>query len=165
MTSLNNQIPQDAIEAIMERLQASPDLFSTLLDGLEKDQPAIINWLFSESFDILNADEKQYFLFLALVIIVAISEAVAIEHTIGPKAIEEQEEANWTIFTSQSAKEFREKINVFFDAYPQEDLLAFVEDALELEQEDQIVTTIGRPPMFMALKTLIDVLAVDVKAV
>jgi len=158
---LSNQIKQDAIEAIMERLQANPDLFSTLLDGLEKDQPAIINWLFSESFDILNQEEKQYFLFLSLVIIVAISEEMVIEHTIAPKVIEEQEESNWTTFSSQSAKAFREKINVFFDGYPQEDLLAFIEDALELEHDDQIVTTIGRPPMFMALKTLVDVMAID----
>lgn len=158
---LNNQIKQEAIEAIMLRLQSTPDLFSSLLDGLEKDQPAIINWIFSESFDILSQEEKQYFLFLSLVIIVAISEEMPIEESIGPKVIEETEEQNWEVFTSQSPKEFREKVNAFFDQYPQEDLLAFVEDALELEHEDQVVSTIGRPPMFIALKTLIDVLAVN----
>ena len=156
---MNNQITQDAIEAIMQRLQSTPDLFSSLLDGLEKDQPAVINWIFSESFDILNEEEKQYFLFLSLVIIVAINEELAIEETISPKKIEEIEEQNWEIYTSQSSKNFREKINVFFDKYPQEDLLAFVEDALEMEHEDQVVSTIGRPPMFIALKTIIDVLA------
>ena len=156
---MNKPITQEAIEAIMLRLQTTPDLFSSLLDGLEREQPAIINWIFSESFDILNQEEKQYFLFLSLVIIVSISEALEIEDVIDPKRIEVAEEKNWEVFTSQSAKEFREKINVFFDAYPQEDLLAFVEDALELEQEDQVVTTIGRPPMFMALKTIIDILA------
>ena len=158
---MNKPITQEAIEAIMLRLQTTPDLFSSLLDGLEREQPAIINWIFSESFDILNQEEKQYFLFLSLVIIVSISEALEIEDVIDPKRIEVAEEKNWEVFTSQSAKEFREKINVFFDAYPQEDLLAFVEDALELEQEDQVVTTIGRPPMFMALKTLIDILAIE----
>lgn len=158
---MNKQITQEAIEAIMLRLQNTPDLFSTLLDGLERDQPAIINWIFSESFDILSQEEKQYFLFLSLVLIVSISEAMTIEESISPKKIEETEEQNWEIFTSQSAKEFREKINVFFDAYPQEDLLAFVEDALELENEDQVVTTVGRPPMFIALKTIIDVLALN----
>jgi len=158
---LNNQIKQEAIEAIMLRLQSTPDLFSSLLDGLEKDQPAIINWIFSESFDILSQEEKQYFLFLSLVIIVAISEEMPIEESIGPKVIEETEEQNWEVFTSQSPKEFRGKVNAFFDQYPQEDLLAFVEDALELEHEDQVVSTIGRSPMFIALKTLIDVLAVN----
>ncbi len=158
---LNNQIKQEAIEAIMLRLQSTPDLFSSLLDGLEKDQPAIINWIFSESFDILSQEEKQYFLFLSLVIIVAISEEMPIEESIGPKVIEETEEQNWEVFTSQSSKEFREKVNAFFDQYPQEDLLAFVEDALEMEHEDQVVSNIGRPPMFIALKTLIDVLAVN----
>jgi hypothetical protein len=158
---LNKQITQETIEAIMLRLQTTPDLFSSLLDGLEREQPAIINWIFSESFDILNQEEKQYFLFLSLVIIVAISEELDAEDAIDPKRIELAEEKNWEVFTSQSSKEFREKINVFFDAYPQEDLLAFVEDALELEQEDQVVSTIGRPPMFMALKTIIDILAIE----
>lgn len=158
---MNKPITQEAIEAIMLRLQTTPDLFSSLLDGLEREQPAIINWIFSESFDILNQEEKQYFLFLSLVIIVSISEELVIEDVIAPKRIELAEEKNWEIFTSQSSKEFREKINVFFDAYPQEDLLAFVEDALELENEDQVVTTVGRPPMFMALKTIIDVLALN----
>ncbi len=157
---MNKQINQDAIEAIMLRLQTTPDLFSSLLDGLEREQPAIINWIFSESFDILSQDEKQYFLFLALVIIVSISEELANEDVIDPKTIEETEDKNWEIFSEQSSKDFREKINVFFDKYPQEDLLAFVEDALELELEDQVVTTIGRPPMFIALKTLIDILAI-----
>ena len=158
---MNKQITQETIEAIMLRLQTTPDLFSSLLDGLEREQPAIINWIFSESFDILNQEEKQYFLFLSLVIIVAISEELDAEDAIDPKRIELAEEKNWEVFTSQSSKEFREKINVFFDAYPQEDLLAFVEDALELEQEDQVVSTIGRPPMFMALKTIIDILAIE----
>jgi len=142
-------------------LQNTPDLFSTLLDQLEKDQPAIINWIFSESFDILNQEEKQYFLFLALVIIVSIMEEFPIEESIEPKVIEEAEEKNWTLFTEQKVKSFREKINVFFENYPQEDLLAFVEDALEMEHDDQVVTTIGRPPIFIALKTLIDVLVLD----
>jgi len=158
---LNKEIKQEAIEAIMERLQNTPDLFSTLLDQLEKDQPAIINWIFSESFDILNQEEKQYFLFLALVIIVSIMEEFPIEESIEPKVIEEAEEKNWTLFTEQKVKSFREKINVFFENYPQEDLLAFVEDALEMEHDDQVVTTIGRPPIFIALKTLIDVLVLD----
>ena len=158
---MNKPITQDAIEAIMLRLQSTPDLFSSLLDGLERDQPAIINWLFSESFDILSQEEKQYFLFLSLVIIVSISEEIVIDNVVDPKTIEIAEEKNWELFTSQSSKEFREKVNVFFNAYPQEDLLAFVEDALELEHEDQVVTTVGRPPMFIALKTIIDVLALN----
>jgi len=122
----------------MQRLQSTPDLFSSLLDGLEKDQPAIINWIFS----------------------VAVMEEFSIENMINPKTIEEAEEKNWTILSEQKVKSFREKINVFFDGYPQEDLLAFAEDALEMEHEDQVVTTIGRPPIFIALKTLIDVLAI-----
>ena len=39
----------------------------------------------------------------------------------------------------------------------QEDLLAFVEDNL-VEDEDSVVTKEGREPMFVALKSVIDVL-------
>lgn len=155
---MSDQINQEAIEAIMLRLEKSPDLFSTLLDGLERDQPAIINWLFSESFDILNQEEKQYFLFLALVIIIAVSEALENEDAVSPQEIEQTEEKNWEIFMEQKPKDFREKVNVFFENCEQEDLLAFVEDSLEMEHEDQVVSAIGRPPMFIALKTIIDVL-------
>ena len=158
---MSKEIKQDAIEAIMQRLQSTPDLFSSLLDGLEKDQPAIINWIFSESFDVLNEDEKQYFLFLSLVVIVSIVEEFPIETTINPKEIEEAEEKNWTQFTEQKTKEFRDKVSIFFEGYPQEDLLAFVEDALEMEHDEQVVSVIGRPPIFIALKTLIDVLVVN----
>ena len=54
-----------------------------------------------------------------------------------------------------TAKKFRERLDVFFQDYFQEDLLAFVEDSLS-EEEEEMVTKIGREPMFVALKTIID---------
>jgi hypothetical protein len=57
------------------------------------------------------------------------------------------------------SKPFQHKADVFFKDYPQEDLLAFVEDALA-DDEDSEVTKEGREPMFVALKTIIDVFCV-----
>ena len=48
-------------------------------------------------------------------------------------------------------------MDVFFENYQQEDLLAFVEDSL-IDDEDEIVTKVGREPMFVALKSIIDCL-------
>jgi len=47
-------------------------------------------------------------------------------------------------------------MDIFFKNYFQEDLLAFVEDSL-IEEEEGLVTKVGREPMFVALKSIIDV--------
>ena len=56
-----------------------------------------------------------------------------------------------------TAKRFRDRMDIFFENYSQEDLLAFVEDNL-VEDEDSLVTKEGREPMFVALKSVIDIL-------
>ena len=53
----------------------------------------------------------------------------------------------------------RDRMTVFFDDSDQEDLLAFVEDALVEDDEDSVVTKEGREPIFVALKTVIDIIA------
>ena len=66
------------------------------------------------------------------------------------------EESNWEIFNESKTKIFREPLDTFFENYIEEDLLAFIEDMLTLEDNDEI-TTIGIVPMFVASKSLIDV--------
>jgi len=51
-------------------------------------------------------------------------------------------------------------LDIFFKDYPQEDLLAFAEDALT-EDDDSPVTAEGREPMMVFLKTAIDVMAIS----
>ena len=52
---------------------------------------------------------------------------------------------------------FHDRLNAFFNEYPQEDLLAFVEDSLESD-EDITVSPAGRELIFVACCTLIDAL-------
>ena len=61
---------------------------------------------------------------------------------------------------ASNAKNFRDRLNEFFEGSDQEDLLAFAEEAV-LEDEDDpesIVTKEGKEPIFIALKTMVDVL-------
>ena len=70
--------------------------------------------------------------------------------------ISQQEEKNWEVLHASKTKDFRDRVTPFFEDYFQEDLLAFVEDALvEDEDEDgeEVVTTDGRPALFVSLKT------------
>ena len=59
------------------------------------------------------------------------------------------------IINEVTSKQFRDRLNVFFEKTSQEDLLAFIEDSL-LEEEEELVTKVGREPMFIALKSIID---------
>jgi len=52
-------------------------------------------------------------------------------------------------------KKFRERLDEFFEETKQEDLLAFIEDAL-LDDEESPVSKEGREPMFVTLKAVID---------
>ena len=47
------------------------------------------------------------------------------------------------------------KLDSFFKDYPQEDLLALVEDSIQ-QDEDNIVTPVGREIIFVACKSIID---------
>ena len=95
-------------------------------------------------------------LFLVLVIFKSIQKEVPNLLNPNPETIGKWEEKNWDLLNSVTSKKFRERMDVFFKDYFQEDLLAFVEDALTEEEEELLVTKIGREPMFVALKSLID---------
>ncbi|MCI5081058.1 MAG: hypothetical protein MRY78_05170, partial [Saprospiraceae bacterium] len=70
------------------------------------------------------------------------------------------EERNWELIEEVKSKVFRERLNVFFEDSEQEDLLAFAEDMLTLEDQDEL-TEEGREPMFIALKSMVDCLLTE----
>lgn len=149
-------ISENIIEKVAEEIGASEENFSDALQNLHEEQPILAAYIFSENFDLLTQAEKEYFLFLFLVLYFSIKKEneLALE-TIDEETISKTEENNWTMLSEVKAKKFRERMDVFFKDYPQEDLLAFVEDALTGDEEE-IVTKVGREPMFVALKSMID---------
>ncbi|MEL6986240.1 MAG: hypothetical protein AAGK97_00260 [Bacteroidota bacterium] len=142
------------IDEIVDQLEKGGDL-EVQWNTFAQDNKNIAEFLFSESFEVLTVEERNYLLFLSLVICKACQEAVPPKN-ISLKKIEEAEEKNWVAWSAQAKGSFKEKLDPFFELTDQEDLLAFVEDALFYD-EDQIITKVGREPMFIALKTLIDI--------
>lgn len=120
-------------------------------------QPALLVYLFSDSFELLTQKEREYMMYLVLVIWASINEVEPDIPQVVPKMVEEKEEFNWEKLKLVKAKYFRDRLDVFFDGYPQEDLLAFAEDAL-VHDEDNMVSKEGREYLFIALKTIIDCL-------
>ncbi len=150
-------VTEDMIDAAATDLGGSEDLRLKNLEAFQQEQAVIFEYFFSEDFEAFTKAEKEYALFLALVIFRTARKVRPDLPSISEKVFMEAEEANWEKLQNVTARRFKERMDVFFDQYPQEDLLAFVEDSL-IDDQDTPVTKEGREPLFVLLKTIIDCL-------
>lgn len=150
-------ISEQIIDSITEALDSHEDSYDEAIGDLQAKQPILFSYLLSESFRLLTKEESDYLLYLALVIWKAINTQEIAIPVLDSEKIEEIEEKNWTLFNETNVRGFNEKLNAFFENYPQEDLLAFVEDAL-VDDEDSFVTKEGKELLFIGLRTTIDAL-------
>ena len=150
-------ILESTIDQTLRKLDRSSENYQTTIAAFQAQQPVILAYLFSEEFGVLTSKEQEYLLYLALILWKSIVVVQPNLPEVTPSQLESAEEKNWTVYQNAKASNFRERLDVFFHNYQQEDLLAFVEDALILEEED-FLTKEGREPLFIALKTVIDVL-------
>lgn len=132
--------------------------YETLLTDLSETQPALVSYLYSESFQSFTLEEQRLFLFMALVIWRTIDENHEDIDELSEDDIAEAEERNWEILLEAGKGDFRERLTPFFDDSPQEDLLAFVEDSV-VPDEDNMVTEEGKEYLFISMKTIIDAFA------
>ncbi len=152
-------VTEAVIDDVVEQLDADAQAIPQATLDMEKEQPVLWSWFFSENFDLFTPDERAYLQYLALVIWKASCQVLGPRAAVNEEQISQAEDHNWAMLEGVKSHIFRERMTVFFEHYPQEDLLAFVEDAL-LDDEDTIVTAEGREALFVTLKTVIDLLAV-----
>lgn len=151
-------VSEQILDDIVERFDDSEAAYEEAIQTFEEEQPALLGYLFTEDFDVFTTDESEFMLLLATIIFVANREVNGPRPPLDEKTIADFEEANWAKLESVTATRFNDRLDIFFKDYPQEDLLAFVEDALADDEEDPIVTKEAREAMFVALKTVIDCL-------
>ena len=157
-------VPESVIDQIIDELEnANDDQYEARMEAFSEAQPVLFAWLFSEQFELLTEDEQGYLQYLCLI---AWSAAERVNGPLEP-ASEEQiglaEEKNYEVMELSADKKFRDRLTPFFDDTDQEDLLAFAEDAVVEDEDDPeaLVTKDGREPIFVAVKTLVDVLTAD----
>ena len=156
---------EDMIDEVLLRYEGhGEEEYAEQLEAFSETQPIIFAYLMSDNFKILTQAEREFQLYLALIVWETIedngTEPLPI---VEEDAIGAQEEVNWELLSASSAKMFKAKLDVFFDQTKQEDLLAYVEDALIVDAEDRkhsIVTKEGREVIFITLKTIVDLLTV-----
>ena len=151
-------ISEKIIDAVAEELDAQPENYEQLVQEFQDAQPQLMAFILSEDTLFLSPDERDYLLYLGLIIWETVRQQNPQLKEIDSETIGKAEDDNWEKLETVKAKSFRERMDVFFVKYPQEDLLAFVEDAL-IPDEDSPITKEGREPLFVALKTIIDVIA------
>ena len=147
-------IPESVIDKSIEQLSASDSLDAAIKD-LADAQPFLIAYLSSETTAAFSNEEKDFLFFATSVIVASVEEVESDARVLGLELLTEIEERNFTTLTETKGKTFRDRVTVFFENYPQEDLLAFAEDALE-EDEENLITPEGREYLFVMLKTIID---------
>ena len=148
-------IAEATIEKTAQELDQQPDNYEKLIQELQALQPELMAYILSEDTQFLTTEERDYFLYLSLVIIESARQYQELA-PIFSQDISLAEDLNWEKLEAINAKTFRERLDPFFENYPQEDLLAFVEDAL-IPDEDSPISKEGREPLFIGLKTIIDV--------
>lgn len=158
-------VPDSIIDAVIDELDnLSDEQYERRMEQFAEAQPVVVAYLFNEeNFHLLNEDEKGYLQYLALIVWTANTRVNGPGETVGEEMIGEAEERNYETLEASAAKHFRERLDAFFENTPQEDLLAFAEEAV-LEDDDDadaLVSKEGREPIFIALKTVIDVLTAN----
>jgi hypothetical protein len=155
-------VSEDIIDAIIDELDAiSDDQYEERMEAFAKAQPVIIAYLFDEeNLHLLTEDERGFLQYLILIAWASIERVNGPGEPVSEDQIGEAEEKNYAILEASTAKTFRDRVDPFFEGYAQEDLLAFIEEAL-LEDEgdpEALLTKEGREPLFVAAKSLIDTL-------
>jgi hypothetical protein len=155
-------VSEEVIDAIIDELDAiSDDQYEERMEAFAKAQPVIIAYLFDEeNLHLLTEDERGFLQYLILIAWASIERVNGPGEPVSEDQIGEAEEKNYAVLEASTGKTFRDRVDPFFEGYAQEDLLAFIEEAL-LEDEgdpEALLTKEGREPLFVAAKSLIDTL-------
>lgn len=145
------------IDEISESLNQKEGDYENIVTTLQEEQAPLFGYIFSENLSVLTQEEREFLLYLLIVILKSAEKVSGTNQPVPKKELEDAEEFNWAILDNKAPGAFRDRLDTFFENYDQEDLLAFVEDAL-MDSEDGLVTKEGREVVFVFLKSVIDCL-------
>jgi hypothetical protein len=150
-------VSETIIDQVIEALDQSDEALEKSDQEMADSQPALLDFLTQEAFDLLTEEEQDYMLLLGLTLWESARKVNGSIPELTAQDLGNAEEANYNTLEGSTGKNFRERMDVFFNDYPQEDLLAFIEDAL-VDEDEELVTSEGRETLFVTLKTVVDVL-------
>lgn len=150
-------ITESQIENLFDQFQENTSRQEMLYEEFFKEQPHCCLWILEGHQEVLTENEQDLLYFLSLFIWQCFSKFRNKVPEIQAEEIAEAEEVTWSLIEGHEKKSWAEKLNLLFEHCPEPELLAFVEDALVEDPEDQdlVVTAIGKEPVLVALFSLI----------
>lgn len=153
--SISTIISEDQIDRIIESL-ANPAQVEAMMLSLEQEAPGYLAYVFSEDTKMLGPAEQDALTFIIATFWKCTTQSQWTNPELSEDEISEIEEKNWDLL-QQGKGDFREKLNVFFDNFSQEDMLAFIEDML-MDEEQEAISKEGKEHIFIICKTFLDII-------
>lgn len=151
------RVTEQDIDQILNMFENGGEMIDEMIEHTLNRYPPVSYYLTQVDQDILTGMEYDQLLVGAAVILEAFRNSGEVDLTDDVlDLLSEQEDLNWKKILAQNGK-FHQKLDAFFEGYPEEDLLAFIEDSLVDEGEGSL-SPVGQEVIFIKLKTLTDVL-------
>lgn len=152
-------ITEAMIDQVAAQVNQSDEAYASATEAMQAAQPILFAYPFTENFEAFTEEERAYLLYL-MVMIWKTVDTYAEPAVADEQVLSELEETNWSVIHGNKGGTFRTRLDPFFEGYPQEDLLAFAEDALTQDEAEEgpIVSREGQEALFVTLKTIIDCL-------
>lgn len=158
-------VSEGTIDAVLDELEAySDEQYERAMEAFSQAQPYVFAYLFSDdNFHLLTEEEKGYVQYLGLVVWLAVRRVNGDLPLVESDVIGQAEELNYERLETAAARQFEARVETFFENTGQEALLSFAVEAVveDGEEEALVVTPEGRETVFVAVKTVIDVLTQD----
>lgn len=123
-------------------------------DSFATEEEMYWNYLNSDSFKGLSSAEHQMLFFINSVIYHSCKDLLSDEYEFDIEEYQTYEEDNWAI--REDTKKWGDTLDLYFEDYSQEDLLAFVEDMLAQDEDESELSDLGREVIFITAKSYID---------
>lgn len=151
-------IQEATIERVLGRLESGMDDFQQEISDFAEAQPHLMAFIANEENEAYNEAERELLIFGTLVIYQSINDERFEPPVAQPEQIEKAETKNYEVVNAIKGN-FRAKLDPFFASTQEEELLAFAEDLVSADPEEGGITKEAREPLFLTLKTVVDVLA------
>ncbi|NJC27128.1 hypothetical protein [Neolewinella antarctica] len=152
-------IKESTIERVLDRLESGVDEYEQEIQDFAESQPHLMAYVANEDNEVFQQEELALLLFGTLAVYQSVTDELTEPEVATPEQIEAADDANYAVVNAIKGS-FRAKLDPFFAKTKQEDLLAFIEDLVsaEAEAEEEGITKEAREPLFVTLKTVVDVL-------
>lgn len=147
-------VHEETINQWIEKYE-DPNIFAQDFEKMVTEQLDLIAYINQDNLSLLTQEELTLLEYLTLIIYQSSKTTLGKNPLILGQKIEENEENNWDIWNNLTTKSLKFAFDKYFESYPQEDLLALVEDSLQ-QDEENIVTNVGCEIIAVACKSIID---------